>query len=432
MNYLLYGLNSSKINKFIQKANYKKVNDINGNLMLIEENAFSNYLALKEYLSKKDIFIDFVNQKKYNDEVYNLEYTMGLSFHIVFKFNGVFYGDILNADMDLLKIIYDAIFKFGFILRYPDINSLYIRYVGLIPARIIRDYNLSLEEYVNDFSCVLFINKPKNITSFDVVSDIRRLFGIKRVGHTGTLDPLATGVMIVTIGRACKIVDLLVAYNKEYIASVKLGIKTDTYDITGNVISSKDKAISVEKLKKALNSFKKTYYQEVPIYSAIKVDGKKLYDYARSNLDVSLPKKLVTINNIELLDMNGDSFRFKADVSKGCYIRSLIVDIASSLDTYATMTDLVRVRQGNISINDTQTLDDIKNNDFIIHSIDEVLNYDVIVVSSSLLFKIKNGNVIPNIWNVKDKVIFKDNTNKIIGIYEVFNDNELKCFKNFI
>lgn len=432
MNYLLYGLNSSKINKFIQKANYKKVNDINGNLMLIEENAFSNYLALKEYLSKKDIFIDFVNQKKYNDEVYNLEYTMGLSFHIVFKFNGVFYGDILNADMDLLKIIYDAIFKFGFILRYPDINSLYIRYVGLIPARIIRDYNLSLEEYVNDFSCVLFINKPKNITSFDVVSDIRRLFGIKRVGHTGTLDPLATGVMIVTIGRACKIVDLLVAYNKEYIASVKLGIKTDTYDITGNVISSKDKAISVEKLKKALNSFKKTYYQEVPIYSAIKVDGKKLYDYARSNLDVSLPKKLVTINNIELLDMNGDSFRFKADVSKGCYIRSLIVDIASSLDTYATMTDLVRVRQGNISINDTQTLDDIKNNDFIIHSIDEVLNYDVIVVSSSLLFKIKNGNVIPNIWDVKDKVIFKDNTNKIIGIYEVFNDNELKCFKNFI
>ena len=150
--------------------------------------------------------------------------------------------------------------------------------MGVIPATIIYQDNLTLEEYLKNFSCILYINKPKNITSYDIVHEISKLFGIKKVGHTGTLDPLATGVMLVAVGKATKIVELLTAEDKEYIAGVELGIKTDTYDITGKVLKeTHDFTFSKDALEKVLNSFIGKYYQEVPIYSAIKVNGKKLF-----------------------------------------------------------------------------------------------------------------------------------------------------------
>ena len=276
---------------------------------------------------------------------------------------------------------------------------------------------------------VLFINKPKGITSFDVVREIKKIFGIKRVGHTGTLDPLATGVMLVCLGKATKIVELLTALDKEYIADVKLGIKTDTLDITGEVIDKKEIPNDID-LEEVLNSFKKTYLQEVPIYSAVKINGKKLYEYARKKESIDLPKREVTIKEIELLEHNKDTFKFRTLVTKGCYIRSLINDIGNSLNTYATMTDLVRTKQI-IDIKDTNTLEDIKNNNYKLHSIEEVLDYPVEIVDEELEYKISNGMKLDNIYNIADKVIFKNKNNKLLGIYQA-EDNKLKVWKNFI
>ena len=281
----------------------------------------------------------------------------------------------------------------------------------------------------NNLDGVLFINKPKGITSFDVVREIKKIFGIKKVGHTGTLDPLATGVMLVCLGKATKIVELLTVLDKEYIADVKLGIKTDTLDITGEVIDKKEIPNDID-LEEVLNSFKKTYLQEVPIYSAVKINGKKLYEYARKKESIDLPKREVTIKEIELLEKESDTFKFRVLVTKGCYIRSLINDIGNSLNTYAVMTDLVRTKQI-IDIKDTNTLEDIKNNNYKLHSIEEVLAYPVEIVDEEIEYKISNGMKLNNIYNISDKVIFKNKNNKILGIYQV-EDNKLKVWKNFI
>ena len=275
---------------------------------------------------------------------------------------------------------------------------------------------------------VIVVNKEKGMTSFDVVHEIKKIFHTKKVGHTGTLDPLAEGVLIVCIGNATKIVELITAKDKEYIAEAKLGIKTDTLDTEGEIIDKKD--FNIELLEDTLNSYKKTYLQEVPIYSAVKVNGKKLYEYARNGIEVELPKKEVTIKEIELLSSSNDKFKFRCLVTKGCYIRSLINDIATSMNTYATMTSLVRTKQGKTTINDAYTLEEIRNNNYKLYTIDEVLDYPVIEVDEYLEKKISNGMKIDNTFNIKDKVIFKNKDNKLLGIYEVDN-KKLKTWKNF-
>ena len=275
---------------------------------------------------------------------------------------------------------------------------------------------------------VLVVNKEKGVTSRDVVNEICKIFNTKKVGHTGTLDPLAEGVLVITIGNATKISELLTAEYKEYIAGAILGVKTDTYDIEGKVIDNKGVLDNLN-IEKVISSYKKTYMQEVPIYSAVKVKGKKLYEYARNNEKVKLPKKKVTIKEIKLLSTDRCEFMFKALVSKGCYIRSLINDIGESLNTYATMTKLTRTKLGKFSIEKAYTLDDIKNNKYKLYSIDEALDYPVIEIEDDLYKKISNGVKIKNKYKVKDKVIFKYK-DKIIGIYKKDKDM-LKTWKNF-
>ena len=426
----------------------------------IEEEAYNNFLLLKNYLKELNIYIDIDDSYRSIDrqtELYNYylknngqdycdkyvalpgysEHHTGLAIDIMLKID----NEYLREDMDqfqeikTFEEIHKHLYKYGFILRYPkDKESItgysyapwHIRYVGYLPAKIIYENNLTLEEYLNSFGTVLYINKPKGVTSFDVVNSVSKKFGIKRVGHTGTLDPLATGVLIVTVGTACKVVDLLTSKDKEYIATVDLGYSTDTLDIEGKVIERKEVPNNLN-IEEVLNSFKKTYLQEVPIYSAVKVNGKKLYEYARKNIEVELPKKEVTIKNIELLEKNNNSFKFKCLVTKGCYIRSLIKDIAIELNTLATMTELIRTKQGNITIEET---DDIDSN-YTLHSIIDSLNYDTIMVDDLLEKKISNGMKIPNEYNIEDKVIFINKSNKLLGIYEVDN-NELRVWKNFI
>ena len=142
---------------------------------------------------------------------------------------------------------------------------------------------------------IILVNKPKGITSRDVVNKISKILNTKKVGHNGTLDPLATGVLVITTNKYTKLNNLLSSREKEYIAEVKIGIETDTLDITGNIIEKKEEHLDINKLKTTLKKYKKTYMQEVPKYSAVKVNGKKLYEYAREGIEVTLPKKEVTI-----------------------------------------------------------------------------------------------------------------------------------------
>ena len=305
----------------------------------------------------------------------------------------------------------------------------YIRYVGLVPAKIMYENKLKLEEYLNG-SYAILVNKKRDMTSFDVVSKISKLFGIKKVGHTGTLDPLAEGLMVILLGKATRLSLDITSKYKEYIAGVYLGYETDTYDITGKTTKVKEVPKNID-IEKTLSTYNKTYMQEVPIYSAVKVNGKKLYEYARQNLEVSLPKKEVTIKDIRLLTEEKNMFTFKATVSKGCYIRSLIRDISISLNTLGTMTSLKRTKIDNLKLKDAYTIDEIEKAKFKLLEIDTLFSYPKIKVNKELLSKIKNGSKLENIYNIEDKVIFIDNKSNVKAIY--YNDNNiLKVYKNLI
>lgn len=280
---------------------------------------------------------------------------------------------------------------------------------------------------------IIVVNKPKGITSRDVVNKVCKILNTKKVGHTGTLDPIASGTLVLCIGNATKLVEELTSYDKEYIATVKLGVLTDTLDTTGKVLKTQNTELKKEELIKVLNSFIGTYKQEVPIYSAVKINGKKLYEYARCNIDVTLPKRSVTIHDIELLDFNKDNYKFMVKVSKGTYIRSLIKDINDKLNVIGSMEDLIRTKQGMFSLNDSYTLDNIENKEYKLISIEEVLkNYNTFTIDEALYKKIKNGAIIDNTYNA-DKIVFKYN-NKVIAIYKKYDKdhNKLKPYKMFI
>ena len=268
---------------------------------------------------------------------------------------------------------------------------------------------------------ILVINKDKGYTSRDVVNVISKLFGTKKVGHNGTLDPLATGVLVICLNRYTKLNELLSSNEKEYIAEVTLGIKTDTLDIEGTVLEKKETYISKDDLEKTLQKFVGDYEQEVPIYSAVKVNGRKLYEYARNGEEVVLPKKKVTIKKIELLDFKDDKFTFKCLVSKGTYIRSLIRDILNDLDVIGTMSNLTRTRQGIFDIENSYSLEDVRNGNYKLLLVKDILDIDKITVSDELKFKIHNGNKVKG--NYSDKVLFLDEDGKELAIYKKDNDD---------
>ncbi len=449
---------------YLKRVNLIPIIDIDGEDQLIEEETYQKFLELKEYLSTKNIKIAIdsaYRSPKRQQELYQefcIKYgtdyadstvaAVGTSEHhtgLAIDLTLITPTGVLNDNIEhekyrnTYKEIHKVLHKFGFILRYPEgkenitgyhYEPWHIRYVGDFVAPIIYENNYTLEEYLTNYSAILLVNKQKGMTSFDVVNEISHLFGIKKVGHTGTLDPLAEGVLIVAIGKATKVVELLTSTYKEYIATVKLGLKTDTGDITGQVLET-SLVPNLDNLEEVLASFQKTYLQEVPIYSAVKVNGKKLYEYARNNEEVKLPKKEVTIKSIDLLEKDCESFAFKTLVSKGCYIRSLIEDIAKELNCCATMSSLLRTKQGIIDIKDTATLEMIRNKKFKTYEIDEVLDLPVIIVDEILERKIMTGQKISNTFTIQDKVIFKNQNNKILGIYMHKND-ELVTWKNFV
>ena len=273
---------------------------------------------------------------------------------------------------------------------------------------------------------LLIVNKPKGLTSRDVVNELNHIFSTKKIGHTGTLDPNATGVLVCLIGKYTKLVNLITSYDKEYIAEIKLGVKTDTDDITGNIIAKENTTLTLDKIEEVFSNFPTSYDQQVPIYSAVKIKGKKLCEYARENIDITLPKRRVNIYSLELLSFQDNIITFKTKVSKGTYIRSLINDICTNLNTIGTMNNLVRTKQGNFDIKNSYTLEDIKNNNYKFLTLKEFLDYPIIKLDDTLIKKVSNGAIIPNTFNIQDKVILTYQ-NKDIAIYEV-KDKDLKPY----
>ena len=273
---------------------------------------------------------------------------------------------------------------------------------------------------------IILINKEKGLTSRDVVNQISKKLQIKKVGHAGTLDPIATGLLVIGVGKGTKILDLLTLDQKEYIATVSIGIRTDTYDITGKITEENyNYQLDEDKLKNILDSFKGSYNQEVPKYSAIKIDGKKLYEYARKKIDIELPKRLVTIYKIELLTYHDFEFTFKVLVSKGTYIRSLIHDISLKLNIPMTMKELIRTKSGKFLLENSNLIND--NYNYI--PIDQALDFKIIELEDEdLVKKVRNGNKINLPYNdIFVTLKFKDD---VLAIYKKENF-AYKAFKVF-
>lgn len=270
----------------------------------------------------------------------------------------------------------------------------------------------------------ILVNKKKNMTSRDVVNSLIKILNTKKIGHTGTLDPFAEGILLVAVNKGLKVVKLLNYKDKEYIAKVKLGIKTDTLDMTGNILEEKKEELNKEELAPVLKSFIGDYSYEVPIYSAIKVNGKKLYEYAREGKKVELPIKNSYIYDIKLIDFKDNSFTFSVKVSNGTYIRALVRDISKKLNKLMTLEELTRTKVDNLLIENSYTLEDIKNNNFKLLKINDLLNYKEVELSRDLEDKVLNGNKI-KLDEKEDDILFIKEKEEIA----VYTREECDIFK---
>ena len=284
---------------------------------------------------------------------------------------------------------------------------------------------------------IIVVNKPKGITSFDVIRRLKKILKTKKIGHTGTLDPLATGVMLVCVGKATKLASDLEAKDKIYIADFDIGYATDTYDIEGKKIAENIIEVSKENLEQSLKKFIGNIKQVPPMYSAIKIDGNKLYHLARKGIEVERPEREVTIEYINLLDFKDNKAKIETKVSKGCYIRSLIYDIGQNLGTYATMAALQRKQVGEYSLENSYSLEQIEeitlNNNFkFLKTIEEIFSYDKYSLQTEKeLTLYKNGNTVKikeNLENKKYRIYFQD---EFIGLANIENNNLLKGYKYY-
>lgn len=269
---------------------------------------------------------------------------------------------------------------------------------------------------------VLNIFKPKGMSSFDAVRVVKKVAGTGKVGHTGTLDPEATGVLPICIGRATKIIDYIMDSEKVYEVTLKLGIRTTTYDLEGEVLEERDPSHSTEEeILNSINSFKGEYSQIPPMYSALKQNGVRLYELARKGIEVERKGRLVNIYNLEDIKINNPYISMKVTCSKGTYIRSLCYDIGEKLGVFATMTQLNRAKtsvfsqEKSININEL-TKENI--NDYILSMEEALEKYDKIVVNKKYVKLLVNGVRVADGRFTKDKVI----NNKLYRVYDDENN----------
>ena len=285
---------------------------------------------------------------------------------------------------------------------------------------------------------IIIIDKPLGYTSRDIVNIVAKKINSKKVGHTGTLDPNASGVMILCVGKALKMCELLVNHYKEYEATVILGISSDTLDLDSNATILEDTYVNLsdDNIIEAVNSFKGKYLQAVPMYSSVKVNGKKLYEYARNNISVTVPKKEVDIEDIkvigDILHIDGKiEFTIRTTVSRGTYIRSLVRDIGNKLGVPAVTKKLKRLKLGSFSIDMANSLEDIKNGSFTLYKITDIFNnIPIIKVDDDIAFKIKNGVSIENLSKFQLTFIVDKNDN-LLALYKKV-DNVNRPYKMFV
>ncbi len=268
---------------------------------------------------------------------------------------------------------------------------------------------------------VILVNKEKGKTSRDMVNELNHIFGIKKIGHTGTLDPLATGLLVMCLGKYTKLTEMLSSFKKTYIAEIKIGIKTDTLDITGNILEEKNCCFKKEDVIKVLSSLKGKITQEIPMYSAKKINGKKLYEYARENISITPIYNEIEVFNIKLLDIKDDIITFESTVSKGCYIRSLIQIICDKLSVIGCMNNLVRTAQDKFLLKDSYTIQDIKEGNYKLLNTEDLFPYPVYNLTKEEYKYVKNGNKIKLKFNDLYLVLKYDD--KEIAIY--IKDNDL-------
>lgn len=274
---------------------------------------------------------------------------------------------------------------------------------------------------------IILVNKPSGMTSHDVVNKLRRILKTKKVGHCGTLDPDATGVLVVCVNKATKVLQFLTSESKEYVATLSLGTSTDTYDASGKIIETKEfPALDNNEIVACFNNFIGSQEQKPPIYSAIKVNGKKLYEYARAGEQVEVPTRSVTVNHLEILQIENNLIKFKVGCSKGTYIRSLCYDLAKALGYPGHMKDLIRTKSGNFSLENCFTLEQIENGEYTTVSLEEALNsYQQLVVDDEKI--IFHGKKIKS--DLNEQVVILNRQGKVLAMYGPDGNGYLKSIR---
>ena len=281
---------------------------------------------------------------------------------------------------------------------------------------------------------LLLANKPLGISSNQLVSKIKFLFSAKKVGHTGTLDPMATGLLAICLGEATKFSSYLLNADKTYEALIKLGYKSSTGDTEGKITKQNiDYMPTLVEIKKILNKFLGTINQLPPMYSALKHKGKPLYSYARDGIDISRPKRKVTIHIIELLEYQEDKLRLKIKCSKGTYIRTLAEDIGGELNVGAYLLELRRINIGELSIKNSVKIEQIeKTKDeerlkFLLPPEELLSEYEKIVLNSTEENAIKDGKIVEKRANIPGLYRLYGGNNKFIGLGEIDKNESLKA-----
>lgn len=264
---------------------------------------------------------------------------------------------------------------------------------------------------------IILVDKPQDWTSHDVVAKLRGVLHERRIGHSGTLDPLATGLLVVFVGRATRAVEFAEADSKEYITGLHLGVSTDTQDITGNIVAESAALPDEAALREALGRFIGDIEQIPPMYSAIKIGGKKLYELARRGESVERAPRKITVSAIDIAGRDGDDYILNISCSKGTYVRTLCSDIGEALGCGACMSSLRRTRAGVFSVDDAHSLADIEAavregrlSDIILPVDTLFASFPKLTVSQSAAKRLKNGNII--------KISAED------GEYKVYSDSD--------
>jgi tRNA pseudouridine55 synthase len=272
---------------------------------------------------------------------------------------------------------------------------------------------------------IFLIDKPEGMTSFDVIRTLKKQFNITKIGHAGTLDPFATGLLIVLVGHATKLSNHFILEDKVYETTIQFGTHTSTYDYTGDILNKNDIIVSKKMIEAILPSFEQ-YDQEPPMVSAIKVKGKKLYKLARQGKEIERDKRPVRIYKQDILDFEYPKLNIKLHVSKGTYIRSYAVDLAQKLGTYAHLSSLRRLQSGPWNISLSKKLETLSNDDFI--PMESILkDYPKITVSPYLETRIKHGLVLDH-RQFDQPTCFRvyNSNNQLIAFYEPKSDGEYK------